>query len=560
MKFLFILLVLVFNVLRAQHISFLKGSNTTGTFESLYDCVEAHDGSLYFVSNSTVSKNDSSNTWSSYFFKTDKNGNFIKGKFLYSTDTFSIFQNIFIKSDSIILLGRIGDSSGYYLTTRYYNAQLGLLGNHNARIPFPNSNYYIWQYKVRQYEDRSGYYGSGIIDTGNHSIRFPLLTPFYTKHNTNEELTFFNNNLSLIQKNNGAFANNIIEYKSGYLGKMRQYNVIDVAGQWERPPVANSNRLYVYDSLFNLTDSINIEYSDSISKPQMGLYTRRWCYMNQPLYYGTSFNRFGNDILFVATGDSGNCNSCSQSAYHASDFLQLVILDSLGKLKDKRGVVFDGYRECYKNAGYFPAMIPAVYKSIDIGTNRNILIGGYSSYWGNGNEREQGDGVIDASSNHIIIASLDSNYTPKWKKIFGLDYHYTLLSIKATNDGGVLALCCRYDTANYFSTDGKIHFNTDLFAYKLSAEGNITSVISMNPEKPVVSVYPNPGNEFFQLDGVPEAAGKLALYDLSGKLCHTYNVENLKAFPTIQLNPGMYIYHLTNTLGDVIATGKWIKE
>lgn len=547
--------------------NFLKNIKTSQSFISLFDFVEGNDGSLYFLSNKLVKVNNQSNSWSTTLFKTNSSGQLVKEQTLFSTDTFSIFQNIFIKHDSIILFGRIHDGMQYFLATAYYDMNLTAIGKlHVFPLGLADSNQFIYHLNVRENDDHSLFYGSGTIDSANSKINFPLLSPLYVEYDNNGLVKGMQHNNSYLKASQGiskgVYSNELFQINQKKMGRLPQYYVWDFGGGiFERPNVPNTKHIYTYDNNYQITDTIILSYTDSISKPEIGQYTRRWCYMNQPIYFGSSFNVFKKNVLLVAAGDSGNCNSCSSSGYFSSSFMQLIILDSTGKLFDKRSIAKEGYKECGSNIYHLP-IVPAVYNGMSISNAGIIYLGGYTSLNFDKEESERPDGQVDRFVNEIVIAAFDSNYNLKWKRFIGNDYLYTLLTVKATNDGGVLALCSRYDTANFYSSDLYKRVQTDVFAIKFNNAGIITSVIDLNKENSILKTvaYPNPGNDFVLFKYLPTQKGTIELFDLEGRICLKSEILNDYPLPTNMLKHGLYIYRITDSDGMFVTSGKWFKE
>lgn len=77
-----------------------------------------------------------------------------------------------------------------------------------------------------------------------------------------------------------------------------------------------------------------------------------------------------------------------------------------------------------------------------------------------------------------------------------------------------------------------------------------------------VNLYPNPGSNYFVLDGNLQAA-ELKLWDASGRLiltCRNNQTGNNWMINTENLNQGIYIYTIHDSNGKLLQSGRWIKQ
>jgi hypothetical protein len=317
----------------------------------------------------------------------------------------------------------------------------------------------------------------------------------------------------------------------------------------------------LFDSVFRVTDTIRPDYTDTISQPNIGKVTSKWCYMNHDIVGPHSISAFQNDYIILAAGDSGDCNMCNGLYIPSEDCLQLVVLDSAFQLKDKRSLAYDGYRRCSKSGPdgqYFLPLTPASLNGISIRKNK-IFVGGFINPW----ISEYADFYLGEMHTEMIVGCFDSTYSLKWKKILreghidSIGANFTLLSLHATNDGGVLAMCSRKDST-YFNNPATF-YESDFFAIKLNGEGVVTSVIQLSKPQLTISAYPNPGTDRLSFLHLPTGRYWIELYSLDGKLHLTSELDN-GVINTASLPNGMYIYNLTSESGNIVSAGKWFKE
>lgn len=96
-------------------------------------------------------------------------------------------------------------------------------------------------------------------------------------------------------------------------------------------------------------------------------------------------------------------------------------------------------------------------------------------------------------------------------------------------------------------------FYVDDFAW--SGWVGIEDVLNAGENK--VSVYPNPANDNVNFNGLP-ANGTVEIMDVTGRLVAYYPVMNDQTtIQTSQLNPGLYIYNVSNNKKEVISRGRF---
>lgn len=191
---------------------------------------------------------------------------------------------------------------------------------------------------------------------------------------------------------------------------------------------------------------------------------------------------------------------------------------------------------------------PATDNCIDFIDPDRIFLGNTSQvYFGCG-------GYYCPYYNHYNVTLFDSALTQTWSKTFGGDKYYIVRFIYATQDGGAILALSMYD---YLNPDNK----ADVAILKVNSEGIVTKSSEVENPLSEVLVYPNPGNDYFQIKiptKYPEA--KIRLYQYDGKLTLSKSIGNSKTSISTSLLPkGFYIWHLESN-GLIIDSGKWIKN
>ena len=156
----------------------------------------------------------------------------------------------------------------------------------------------------------------------------------------------------------------------------------------------------------------------------------------------------------------------------------------------------------------------------------------------------------------IFLSKLDRDLNPIWTKLYGGDMFYQVYSVKATHDGGAIMACITYDHRTQ-------DYEHDILIMKVNEDGLI---VGTGEELPSISVqdaivYPNPGNEFFNIQSGPQINGAVfELFDLSGNLVLTTTLdERRETISTIQLSTGTYPYRITFD-NKMVGSGKWLKK
>jgi hypothetical protein len=151
--------------------------------------------------------------------------------------------------------------------------------------------------------------------------------------------------------------------------------------------------------------------------------------------------------------------------------------------------------------------------------------------------------------NNLFLYAFNHELDSIWSIHFDFDAYYWPFSIAATPDGGCVVGATRYD----WHTGEENHF-CDAFVMKIKPD--ITSIPHIENPQPLVSVFPNPGNNSFLIQ-TELTRFTLQLYDLQGQLLLTQ--QNQKEVDTEKLPSGCYIYRIIAENG-AATSGKWVKK
>ena len=88
---------------------------------------------------------------------------------------------------------------------------------------------------------------------------------------------------------------------------------------------------------------------------------------------------------------------------------------------------------------------------------------------------------------------------------------------------------------------------------------NLGALATADPLRKNISVYPNPFREILTFTSEDKAT--VHFYDMSGKMVGSHAlVKGTNALNPAALKPGIYLYQVKNTSGNVMASGKVIKK
>ncbi|NOX86111.1 MAG: T9SS type A sorting domain-containing protein [Chlorobi bacterium] len=183
------------------------------------------------------------------------------------------------------------------------------------------------------------------------------------------------------------------------------------------------------------------------------------------------------------------------------------------------------------------------YQSMDINQDSEICL------VGNHNRQK---GPWSSIYDWIYLAKLDTGLNIISERYLGGDAYYTVYSMAATTDGGMVVAGTRYDyLVNNYERDAFV-FKTDGGLWVGQHENSVIPIHS-------VIVYPNPGNQELNIR-TTEYPSEFELYDTQGKLIMLQYVDqHITRLNTSDLLPGFYIWVLKKDCR-IIDKGKWIKQ
>ncbi len=192
--------------------------------------------------------------------------------------------------------------------------------------------------------------------------------------------------------------------------------------------------------------------------------------------------------------------------------------------------------------------ISAINQSIAI-TGNGVYVGGTYNY--NIYSPATGGGV----PSWYFIGKIGNNNQFIWKKRFGGDNFYSLVSITPTSDGGVLVGGFYYD---FNSTV----FQNDLYIIKLDSNGNTTWTQNISEPEVKLRLFPNPTAHQLnlQLSSPNQYVNSLNIFDLQGK--EVLKLESNSAQQKIDISnlpSGVYLIKGKTNLGQDFSR-KFVKQ
>ena len=191
---------------------------------------------------------------------------------------------------------------------------------------------------------------------------------------------------------------------------------------------------------------------------------------------------------------------------------------------------------------------PGVYTNLDFIDESDIYYGGTSNY--------SVQTIWSPTKSWFILNKVNSNLELQWQKFYGGDAYYVLWNLIATKDGGCMMAGARFDYLTQYN-------ERDLYIVKVNQDGLI---VGTGEELPNISaqdaiVYPNPGNEYLNIQSGPQINSALfELFDMNGNLVLTTPLdERLETISTIMLSTGTYPYRITFD-NKIVGSGKWVKK
>lgn len=187
---------------------------------------------------------------------------------------------------------------------------------------------------------------------------------------------------------------------------------------------------------------------------------------------------------------------------------------------------------------------PGQVKSLDFIDSNNIFFCGSTNSYG---------WPFQNDPSWIIVNILDSSLNIKSQQFYGGDAFYLVNSVLATQDGGCVISCSRYDY--------KIQYNEfDIYILKVNKDGLLVNIPDESSSTSLIcKLHPNPGKGYFYIDSNTDNL-KLELFDLTGNYCYSSMISygvNLQLVS--RLASGMYNYRILNQNDKLMQSGKWIK-
>ncbi|MCK4407172.1 MAG: T9SS type A sorting domain-containing protein [Bacteroidales bacterium] len=153
----------------------------------------------------------------------------------------------------------------------------------------------------------------------------------------------------------------------------------------------------------------------------------------------------------------------------------------------------------------------------------------------------------------IMLNNLDSNLNINWQSFYGGDAFYYLWGLRATQDGGCIMLCTRYDHNTQYH-------EYDIYILKVDSLGLITNInenTKINISNAIV--YPNPGKNQITIKTFTKNS-YFELFDITGKILLKKFIPDYSTEVNVSHLPkGMYFYRIYNNK-NIFETGKWVKQ
>jgi hypothetical protein len=192
-------------------------------------------------------------------------------------------------------------------------------------------------------------------------------------------------------------------------------------------------------------------------------------------------------------------------------------------------------------------------RCLDLTQKDLIYLGGISK-----KEISTNRNPFESIASWFSINCLDSVGNLQWQRYFGGDENYYLMSIKATQDGGVLLLGTTFDY-----TSGVNRRNVHIIKLKNDIQVGSEEVIK-NKTDLSIQLYPNPTSDYLQFEietnHVYSEQFDLKVYNVNGQLLMNrqlrtgLNRYNVGHFPV-----GTYFYSIVNEDNELVKSGQFLK-
>jgi len=188
---------------------------------------------------------------------------------------------------------------------------------------------------------------------------------------------------------------------------------------------------------------------------------------------------------------------------------------------------------------------PSMFQGVSKYDN-NIYVGGTSNF-------DYYNPFFSTLDSWFHLIKINPDITPIWENWYGGDAYYFLYSILATSDSGCLMVGNRYD---YETQD----MERDIYVVKVNSEGLIVWTQEIQPEKPLFTIFPNPGENLINIR-ITKGEYDFELINLNGQVLIKQQVKSpVNTINTESLISGVYFYRIIDHKNNIIQTGKWIRK
>ncbi len=481
--------ILLFQIASAQ--SSFELLISTPKHEKLLDIEEDEEGNYIMVGTKAVETPYERNA---YIVKVSASGEIMYEKEYIIPDSISIFHEIIYSNDSLIIFGVKGALSVDYsdlLWNLVLDDEFNELRNSVYNIP--------------------GYFMVGTTTLINHKNHIVLFGSALPENDLQDpDLVFFEFSRSCDSLLN--FVLLPMDYPQNPQDMLEKYDqngyLLFASGAFPNSPTSLAS-IVEFDSSFNLITA------DSVPGGLFHQHTAKKL----------------SDTSYLLTGKK----YINDPPVHRDD-LGIVVLDSSNQLICSNHFGMGGDTMNY----------PGASNNVDFISKDNIFYGGVSNIipshypW-------------QAEDSWIILNNLDSNLNLNWQKFYGGDAFYILWALKATQDGGCIMLCTRYDELTQYH-------EYDIYILKVDSNGLLTTTIE-EPQIPSseINTYPNPAIDYIHFSGL-QSDFKLNIYDITGRqiaskiISSGDNQVGLASF-----KPGIYYYQISRN-GLVVKAGVFCKR
>ena len=423
-------------------------------------------------------------------YKLSSSGDILNKKEYLITDSISIFVNLLITQDNrIISMGLKGLLSTQYINNIWYNEIDTGLNEIKSRI-FPLDTNYQYGFYLSILDNNKIILGGGAY---NSETRIDIF--LYALSINGDSL-----NSSFLQVQNNQVAI--------WLSKHPDKSEYQVCFSGNMPPAPSNyqGKIALFDSLLNFIQV------DTMPKKLYHCNTIKWL----------------NNSEYILTG---------KRIFSSPTRRVLGIL----KIDTNNNVINENY------FGMEPDTInyPGSCRNMDFIDNNNIFYGGVANII-----PEHYPWQVEPT--WIMLNNLDSNLNINWQRFYGGDAFYYLWGLRATQDGGCIMLCTRYDHNTQYH-------EYDIYILKVDSLGLITNInenTKINISNAIV--YPNPGTNYLNIKTKLKNS-TFELIDFTGKIIIRKFLNSFtKQINTSNIPSGMYFYRIHDN-EEIIESGKWVK-